>query len=204
LRRKCAQISHKPLCEYKITDVGTPPFSLPAVLWYIEGVIRVGIGWDSHALTAGRKFLLGGVEIPAEKGEAGHSDGDVLCHAVTDAILGAAGLGDIGELFPPGDPAFLGADSLELLEIAYRKAYSAGWRVVNLDCVVICEKPRVFPFREKIRASLAKALAVPAESVFVKGKTGEGLGGSLGAGAAAAAVATALLERDEGQAKNGT
>jgi 2-C-methyl-D-erythritol 2,4-cyclodiphosphate synthase/2-C-methyl-D-erythritol 4-phosphate cytidylyltransferase/2-C-methyl-D-erythritol 2,4-cyclodiphosphate synthase len=153
---------------------------------------------------AGRKFLLGGFEIPAEKGEAGHSDGDVLCHAVIDAILGAAALGDIGELFPPGDPAFLNADSLALLEIAYQKARSAGWRVINLDCVVICEKPRVLPFREKIRASLAKALSLPAKSVFVKGKTGEGLGGSLGAGDAAAAVVTVLIEKDEERAKNGT
>jgi 2-C-methyl-D-erythritol 2,4-cyclodiphosphate synthase len=123
---------------------------------------------------------------------------------VTDAILGAAGLGDIGEFFPPGDPAFLNADSLELLEIACQKAHSAGWRVVNVDCVVICERPRVLPFREKIRASLAKALAVPVESVFIKGKTGEGLGGGLGAGDAAAAAVTALLERDEGRAENGT
>jgi 2-C-methyl-D-erythritol 2,4-cyclodiphosphate synthase len=166
-------------------------------------MIRAGIGWDSHALAAGRRFLLGGVEIPAEKGEAGHSDGDVLCHAVIDAILGAAGLGDVGEFFPPGDPAFLGADSLELLKIAYQKARSAGWRVVNLDCVVICESPRLLPFREDIRASLAGALAIPAESVFVKGKTGEGLGGGLASGDAAAAVVTALLEKDEGQAKNG-
>jgi 2-C-methyl-D-erythritol 2,4-cyclodiphosphate synthase/2-C-methyl-D-erythritol 4-phosphate cytidylyltransferase/2-C-methyl-D-erythritol 2,4-cyclodiphosphate synthase len=167
-------------------------------------MMRVGIGWDSHALTAGRKFLLGGVEIPAEKGEAGHSDGDVLCHAVTDAILGAAGLGDIGEFFPPGDPAFLDADSLKLLEIAYRKARAAGWRVVNLDCVVICEKPGVLPFRERIRASLAETLAVPAESVFVKGKSGEGLDGGIGVGNAAAAAVVVLLEQGEGQAKDGT
>jgi 2-C-methyl-D-erythritol 2,4-cyclodiphosphate synthase/2-C-methyl-D-erythritol 4-phosphate cytidylyltransferase/2-C-methyl-D-erythritol 2,4-cyclodiphosphate synthase len=166
-------------------------------------MMRVGIGWDSHALTAGRKFLLGGVEIPADKGEAGHSDGDDLCHAAIDAILGATGLGDIGEFFPPGDPAFLGADSLRLLEIAYQRARSAGWRVVNLDCVVICEKPGVLPFRERIRASLAGALAVPAESVFVKGKTGEGLDGGIGAGEAAAAAVVALLERGEGSAKDG-
>jgi 2-C-methyl-D-erythritol 2,4-cyclodiphosphate synthase/2-C-methyl-D-erythritol 4-phosphate cytidylyltransferase/2-C-methyl-D-erythritol 2,4-cyclodiphosphate synthase len=165
---------------------------------------RAGIGWDSHALTEGRKFLLGGVEIPAEKGEAGHSDGDVLCHAAADAILGAAGLGDIGEFFPPGDPAFLNADSLKLLETAYQKAREAGWRVVNLDCVVICEKPRLLPFREKIRASLAKALAVPAEAVFVKGKSGEGLEGGIGAGNAAAAAVVALLERDEERADDET
>lgn len=147
--------------------------------------------------------MLGGVEIPAEKGEAGHSDGDVLCHAVADAILGAAALGDIGGLFPPGDPAFLGADSLKLLEIAYQKVRGSLWRVVNLDCVVICERPRVLPYRERIRASLAKALSLPVESVFVKGKTGEGLGGGLGAGEAAAAAAVVLLERDEGQGRDG-
>lgn len=165
---------------------------------------RTGIGWDSHALAAGRRFLLGGVEIPAGKGEAGHSDGDVLCHAITDAILGAAALGDIGGFFPPGDPAFLNADSLELLERAYQKVRAASWRVVNLDCVVICDKPRVLPYREQIRASLAKALSLPVESVFVKGKTAEGLGGGLGAGDAAAAAVVALLEQDEGQDKDET
>jgi 2-C-methyl-D-erythritol 2,4-cyclodiphosphate synthase/2-C-methyl-D-erythritol 4-phosphate cytidylyltransferase/2-C-methyl-D-erythritol 2,4-cyclodiphosphate synthase len=153
-------------------------------------------------LAAGRKFLLGGVEIPAEKGEAGHSDGDVLCHAVIDAILGAAALGDIGELFPPGDPAFFNADSLKLLETAYQKARSAFWRVVNLDCVVICERPKLLPWRPLIRASLAKALLLPVESVFVKGKTGEGLG-SIGAGNAVEATAVVLLSRSAGQAEHG-
>jgi 2-C-methyl-D-erythritol 2,4-cyclodiphosphate synthase/2-C-methyl-D-erythritol 4-phosphate cytidylyltransferase/2-C-methyl-D-erythritol 2,4-cyclodiphosphate synthase len=162
--------------------------------YLLFAMIRVGIGWDSHALVEGRRFLLGGVDIPAERGEAGHSDGDVLCHAVIDAILGAAALGDIGELFPPDDPAFLNADSLELLKTVYQKAGYAGWRVVNLDCVVICDRPRTLPFRERIRASLAKALAVDAESVFVKGKTTEGLG--TGAKDAVAALVTVLLERD--------
>jgi 2-C-methyl-D-erythritol 2,4-cyclodiphosphate synthase/2-C-methyl-D-erythritol 4-phosphate cytidylyltransferase/2-C-methyl-D-erythritol 2,4-cyclodiphosphate synthase len=164
-------------------------------------MMRVGIGWDSHVLVSGRRFLLGGVEIPAEKGEAGHSDGDVLCHAVTDAILGAAALGDIGGLFPPDDPAFLNADSLKLLETAYQKARSAGWHIVNLDCVVICERPRVLPWRESIRASLAQALALPTESVFVKGKTNEGQG-SIGAGDAVEATAVILLSRNKGQAEN--
>jgi 2-C-methyl-D-erythritol 2,4-cyclodiphosphate synthase/2-C-methyl-D-erythritol 4-phosphate cytidylyltransferase/2-C-methyl-D-erythritol 2,4-cyclodiphosphate synthase len=163
--------------------------------------MRTGIGWDSHALAEGRRFLLGGVEIPAEKGEAGHSDGDVLCHAVIDAILGAAALGDIGEFFPPDDADFLNADSLELLKTAYQKTCRAGWRVVNLDCVIICDRPKILPFREQIRASLAKALLLEVESVFVKGKTTEGLGG--GAADAVAALVTALLERDGEQANAG-
>ncbi|MDR2070752.1 MAG: 2-C-methyl-D-erythritol 2,4-cyclodiphosphate synthase [Treponema sp.] len=159
-------------------------------------MIRTGLGWDLHSLVTGRRFLLGGVEIPAEKGELGHSDGDVLAHAVTDALLGAAALGDIGELYPPQDPAWKDADSLVLLRSAYGKALEAGWRLVNLDCVVICEKPRILPYREAIRASLAAILEVDAGSVFVKGKTAEGLG-IVGGGLAVEALATALLERPD-------
>jgi 2-C-methyl-D-erythritol 2,4-cyclodiphosphate synthase len=157
-------------------------------------VIRVGLGRDLHRLVQGRPFLLGGVELPARRGELGHSDGDVLAHAITDALLGAAGLGDIGELFPPADPAWKDADSLGLLKTAFGLVKQGGWRLINLDCVVICEEPKLLPHREQVRSSLAAALEVPAEAVFVKGKTNEGLG-PLGEGLAVEALAVCLLER---------
>jgi 2-C-methyl-D-erythritol 2,4-cyclodiphosphate synthase/2-C-methyl-D-erythritol 4-phosphate cytidylyltransferase/2-C-methyl-D-erythritol 2,4-cyclodiphosphate synthase len=157
-------------------------------------MLRVGLGRDLHPLVSGRTFILGGVSIPAEKGELGHSDGDVLAHAVIDALLGAAGLGDIGELFPPSDPAFKDADSMCLLVEAYAKVRAAGWHLVNLDCVVSAERPKLLPFREAIRASLAKVLEVPVDAVFVKGKTGEGLG-PVGEGLAVEALAICMVER---------
>ena len=157
---------------------------------------RIGLGRDLHRLTAGRRFLLGGVEIPFEKGELGHSDGDVLVHAVIDALLGAAALGDIGEFFPPGDPAWKDADSLILLKNAWDRVRAEGWRLVNLDCVVSCERPRILPWRDGIRCSLARVLETGADSVFVKGKTNEGLG-PLGTGDAVEALAVCLLERND-------
>jgi 2-C-methyl-D-erythritol 2,4-cyclodiphosphate synthase len=159
-------------------------------------MVRVGLGRDLHRLVQGRPFLLGGVVLPAPRGELGHSDGDVLAHAVTDAILGAAGLGDLGELFPPADPAWKDADSLGLLKTAFALVKRGGWRVVNLDCVVVCEEPKVLPHRERIRASLAAALEIPAPSIFVKGKTNEGLG-PLGEGLAVEALAVCLLEKED-------
>lgn len=147
-----------------------------------------------HRLVEGRRFLLGGVAIPALKGELGHSDGDVLAHAVIDALLGAAGLGDIGELFPPSDPKWQDADSMKLLRAAWDTVRGAGWRLVNLDCVVSAERPKLLPHRDAIRSSLAAALGAPTETVFVKGKTGEGLG-SIGEGLAVEALAVCLLER---------
>jgi 2-C-methyl-D-erythritol 4-phosphate cytidylyltransferase/2-C-methyl-D-erythritol 2,4-cyclodiphosphate synthase len=153
---------------------------------------RVGIGWDRHRLASGRRLLLGGVAIPSEKGEDGHSDGDVLAHAVMDALLGAAGLGDIGERFPPGDPQWKDADSMDLLRDVRRDVRAAGWTVGNLDCVVILESPRVLPHRQAIRQSLGEALGVPPERVFLKGKTGEGLG-AVGRGEAVEALATVLV-----------
>jgi 2-C-methyl-D-erythritol 2,4-cyclodiphosphate synthase/2-C-methyl-D-erythritol 4-phosphate cytidylyltransferase/2-C-methyl-D-erythritol 2,4-cyclodiphosphate synthase len=134
------------------------------------------------------------VALPSAKGELGHSDGDVLIHAVIDALLGALALGDIGELFPPSDPAWKGADSRELLKSAYSLVLAAGWRPVNLDCVVICEEPKILPHREAIRRSLALLLHIPLEMVFVKGKTNEGLG-PLGRGEAVEAQVIAQLER---------
>ena len=156
-------------------------------------MIRTGLGYDLHRLRKGRRFLLAGVEIPFNKGELGHSDGDALAHAVSDALLGACAMGDIGELFPPSDPAWKDADSMELLKNVFSRIKQAGWRVVNIDCVIICEKPKVLPFREVIRNSLANALEVSAEKVFLKGKTAEGLG-HTGKGKAVEVFAQCLLE----------
>ena len=158
-------------------------------------MLRIGIGKDIHRLETGRRFLLGGVEIPFEKGEAGHSDGDVLAHAVIDAILGAAGLGDIGELYPSEDPEWKDANSLELLKGAWHRVKAQGWRLVNLDCTVTCEKPKFLPFREDIRRSLSRALEADPQVIFVKGKTNEGLG-PLGKSEAVEALAACLLEKE--------
>jgi len=157
-------------------------------------MIKAGIGYDLHRLKKGRRFLLGGIEIPFNKGELGHSDGDVLAHAICDALLGAAALGDIGELFPPSDPKFKDADSMELLRNAFLLVKQAGWRLSNLDCVIICEKPKVLPFRDVIRNSLAAALEVHADNIFLKGKTAEGLG-QVGKGNAVEVYAVCLLEK---------
>ena len=157
-------------------------------------MIKTGLGYDIHRLKKGRRFLLGGVEIPFPKGEDGHSDGDVLAHAVCDALLGACALGDIGELFPPSDPVYKDADSMELLRNVFTHVKNSGWKPVNLDCVIICEKPKVLPFRELIRDSLAKTLEVPLDCVFVKGKTAEGLG-SVGRGKAVEVLAQCLVEK---------
>jgi len=156
-------------------------------------MIRTGLGYDIHRLKAGRRFLLGGIEIPFSKGEDGHSDGDVLAHAVCDSLLGASALGDIGELFPPSDPAFKDINSMELLRDVFARVKKAGWKVINLDCVIICEEPKILPFRDVIRKSLADVLETAAENVFVKGKTAEGLG-HTGKGEAVEAHAICLLE----------
>jgi len=156
--------------------------------------LAVGLGRDLHRLVCGRPLILGGVTVPFEKGEAGHSDGDVLTHAVIDALLGAAALGDIGEFFPPSDPRWKDARSLDLLTAVWRRAAEAGWSLVNIDCVISAEKPPILPHREAIRESLAHALGVGKETVFVKGKTGEGLG-EVGRGEAIEALAVCLLAR---------
>jgi 2-C-methyl-D-erythritol 2,4-cyclodiphosphate synthase/2-C-methyl-D-erythritol 4-phosphate cytidylyltransferase/2-C-methyl-D-erythritol 2,4-cyclodiphosphate synthase len=136
------------------------------------------------------------VEIPFFKGEDGHSDGDVLAHALCDALLGASALGDIGELFPPSDPAYKDADSMEILRNVFMRVKQVGWKVVNLDCVIICEKPKVLPFRDIIRKSLADVLEIPVESVFLKGKTAERLG-AVGCGKAVEAYTVCLLEKNQ-------
>ena len=154
---------------------------------------RIGFGTDLHRLVKGRKFLLGGVEIKAKYGELGHSDGDVLAHAVCDAILGASALGDIGSFFPSSDPAYKDADSMKLLQTAFNLVKQAGWHLVNLDCVVCCEEPKIIGHRESIRQNLARVLEVSVDKIFVKGKTGEGLG-DIGKGKAIEVIAVCLLD----------
>ena len=157
-------------------------------------MIRTGLGYDFHRLKKGRKFILGGIVIPFEKGELGHSDGDVLAHAVMDAVLGACALGDIGEFFPPSDPVWKDADSMQLLQKIYANVREKGWRLVNLDCVIICENPKVLPYRNVIRNSLAKALETKPENIFLKGKTTEGLS-PTGKGKAVEVFAQCLMKK---------
>jgi 2-C-methyl-D-erythritol 2,4-cyclodiphosphate synthase len=154
--------------------------------------IRVGQGFDLHALVPGRRLLLGGVSIEHERGLLGHSDADVLLHAITDALLGAAGLGDIGRLFPDSDPRYRDADSGTLLAEVAQRVRQHGWRVANLDCTVIAQQPRIAPHVEAIRDSIAALLDVEPARINVKGKTTERLG-SIGRGEAIAASAVVLL-----------
>jgi 2-C-methyl-D-erythritol 2,4-cyclodiphosphate synthase len=151
--------------------------------------VRTGIGVDSHRFAPGRRFVLGGVEIPYELGLAGHSDADVLAHAITDALLGAAGMGDIGTLFPDDDPLWEGADSMALLRDVVARVGARGLALVHVDATVMMERPRLSPHREAIRASLAEVLG----SVNVKATTGEGMG-FVGRGEGVAALAVATLE----------
>jgi 2-C-methyl-D-erythritol 2,4-cyclodiphosphate synthase len=137
---------------------------------------RVGIGYDSHRFTPGGPIILGGCRIPSDVSLAGHSDGDAVAHAVTDAILGAAALGDIGEMFADTDPANRGRDSIEMLARAVERVGTAGWRVNNVDVTVVGQRPKVGPHREAMRTALARALAVDVTAVSVKGKTNEGMG----------------------------
>jgi 2-C-methyl-D-erythritol 2,4-cyclodiphosphate synthase len=153
---------------------------------------RTGVGWDVHRVTAGRPLVLGGVEIPAEFGLEGHSDADVLAHAITDALLGAAALGDIGEHFPDTDPRWAGASSLMFLRHALELVRQRGYRVANVDANVILERPKLKAYRERIRQSLAQALEQPLECVSVKFKTAEKLG-PVGEGRAVEAQAVVTL-----------
>ena len=157
-------------------------------------MIRVGLGYDIHRLVEGRKLILGGVILPFEKGEDGHSDGDALFHAITDAVLGASGLGDIGSFFPPEEPEWKDADSAKLLKTVMEKVRAAGWKIENIDCVVKLEKPKFIPYREKVIESIASALEVKPEQVFVKAKTGEKLP-PVGTSDAVEATAVCLLSR---------
>ena len=157
-------------------------------------MIKVGLGYDIHRLIEGRPLILGGIVLPFEKGEDGHSDGDVLFHAITDAVLGAAGLGDIGSFFPPEDPQWKDADSAELLKAVMQKVYAAGWKIENLDCVIKLEKPKFIPYRQQVIESMAHALQIAPEQVFVKAKTGEKLP-PVGTGEAVEATAVCLLSK---------
>src|SRR5271163_701341 len=152
-----------------------------------------GIGYDSHRLAQGRRLVLGGVEIPGELGLEGHSDADVLTHAVIDALLGAAGMGDIGEHFPDTEERFSDADSIELLKQVVAKLSAAGWEVVNVDCTVVMERPKLGAHREQIRRRLAQAIGLQEQRLNVKATTGEGIG-FVGRGEGVAALAIASLE----------
>jgi 2-C-methyl-D-erythritol 2,4-cyclodiphosphate synthase len=158
-----------------------------------DAVIRVGIGYDSHRLARGRPLILGGVAIPSEFGLHGHSDADAICHAITDAILGAAGAGDIGEMFPDTDPANKDRDSIGMLEAAVRRISSAGYAINQVDVSVIAEAPKLAPHRDKIRSRLASALGIDSASVSVKGKTNEGMGW-IGRKEGIACIAVATLK----------
>ena len=156
--------------------------------------LRVGIGVDAHALESGVPLVLGGVSIDHPRGLAGHSDGDVVAHALIDAILGAANLGDIGSLFPSGDAQYRGASSLDLLWEAYREVREAGWELVNADCVLIAEEPRIGDLRDEMGERLATALGVEPSRVSVRATTTDRLG-FTGRGEGLAAQAVALLAR---------
>ena len=154
--------------------------------------MRIGVGWDSHRFAAGRQLILGGVHLPDGPGLAGHSDADAVAHAITDAVLGAAALGDIGTHFPPTDERWRDADSLELLQQAVALVRSEGFRIGNVDVTVLCERPKLGPYTSRMRERLAGALGVSEGQVSVKAKTNEGMGW-IGRGEGIGAVAVALL-----------
>ncbi|HEX6533832.1 MAG TPA: 2-C-methyl-D-erythritol 2,4-cyclodiphosphate synthase [Gemmatimonadaceae bacterium] len=152
---------------------------------------RVGLGYDSHRFAPGIPLRLGGVTIPGERGLAGHSDGDAVAHAITDAVLGAAAAGDIGEMFSDTDPANRGRDSIEMLRRAVARVFESGWTVASVDVTVVAETPKIAPHREAMRAALAPALGIAPTDVSIKGKTNEGMGWiGRGEGIACLAVAT--------------
>lgn len=156
--------------------------------------IRVGEGWDTHALVVGRKLILGGVDIPHSHGLLGHSDADALLHAITDAVLGAAGLGDIGTHFPDTDLQFKGVDSAVLLAEALRRVQAAGWRLGNIDCTIIAQAPKMAPHMSAMRERIAQILSVTPDQVNVKAKTAEKMG-PVGRLEAIEARAVCLLTR---------
>ena len=158
--------------------------------------LKIGIGYDSHRFCENRKLVLGGVEISFEKGLLGHSDGDALIHSIIDALLGAAHLGDIGKMFPDSSDEFKGADSMKLLKRTYGAVSDKGYAVINIDSVVILEKPKIAALTDKMEKNIASALCIPAENVSVKGKTNEGMG-FVGRGEGIAAISTVLLRREK-------
>lgn len=157
---------------------------------------RVGLGHDTHRLGGSGPIMIGGVAVPFDRGAVGHSDADILLHAVTDALLGAAGLGDIGQWFPDTDPANKGKDSADMLASAWAAVRQEGWSLVNLDAIVFAQRPKIAPYRQAIQRRIAEILGVEPEQVSVKGKTGEGVG-PIGTEEAVAAECAALLIREE-------
>ena len=154
---------------------------------------RVGVGYDSHTFARGRPLILGGVSIPSDIGLDGHSDADAVCHALTDAVLGAAALGDIGEMFPDSDPANKNRDSIEMLSLAVARVAAEGYGVNQVDVCIVSESPRLAPYRDRIRAKLAGALGIDSASVSVKGKSNEGMGW-IGRREGLACIAVATLK----------
>ena len=157
-------------------------------------MFRIGLGHDTHRLGPGNGLVIGGIVIEHDRAAIGHSVADVLLHAVTDAVLGAAALGDIGALFPDDDPANRGRDSAGMLRIAWDRVAAAGWRIVNLDCVIFAQRPKILPHRSRIRERIAAILGIDPDSVGLKAKTGEGVG-PIGEELAIAAECVALIER---------
>ena len=157
-------------------------------------MFRIGLGHDTHRLGPGDGLVIGGVRIPHDLSAIGHSDADVLLHAITDALLGAAAMGDIGEMFPDTDPANKGRDSADMLHRAWAKVTVAGLRIVNLDCVVFAQRPKILPHRAAIRRRIAEILRIEEEAVWLKAKTGEGVG-PIGEELAVAAECVVLIER---------
>ena len=157
-------------------------------------MIRVGIGYDLHRLVENRKLLLGGVQFDFNKGEDGHSDGDVLLHAITDALLGASGLGDIGSYFPPENAEWKDANSKKLLQIVWNDIQNENWKIINLDCVIKLEKPKFLPKRQEVIDSIAQILKIDRTQIFVKAKTGEKLP-PVGTSDAVEAYVVCLLEK---------
>lgn len=176
-----------PLSGMDAVEVTFPPTFAPML------PVRTGIGYDSHRFGVGGPLILGGIEIPGDIKLIGHSDADAVCHALTDAVLGGAGAGDIGELFPDTDPRNKGRNSIEMLRMACVASEKRGWRVAQVDVTVIVERPKLLPYRDAMRAALATALGLPADSVSLKAKTNEGMGWvGRGEGLACMAVATLI------------
>ncbi len=179
-----------PMAGIEMLEVSFPSSFAPAL------PVRTGIGYDSHRFGVGGPMILGGIEIPGEIKLVGHSDADAVCHALTDAVLGGAGAGDIGELFPDTDAANRGRNSIEMLRLACQAAEARGWRVAQVDVTVIVERPKLLPYRDAMRGALASALGLPGECVSVKAKTNEGMGWvGRGEGLACMAVATLIPVR---------
>ena len=157
-------------------------------------MFRIGLGHDTHRLGPGDGLVIGGITIPHDRAAIGHSDADVLLHAITDAILGAASLGDIGEMFPDTDPANKGRDSADMLRRAAARVAAAGWRLANLDCVILAQRPKILPHRPAMRRRIAEILGVEESAVWLKAKTGESVG-PIGEELAIGAECVVLLER---------